>query len=291
MRPAQALRAALLLGESTAKITPMTAKIFDRRLAAAAAAAVAAYVALAYLVAPSAWRHYEHQARLADLGARTVTAQGIPGDVINVGLEGTEEDVVCAMAGAGWSPSDPVTLASSLRIAGSVVFRRPYHRAPVSPLFFDGRRQDLAFEKPSGKSASTRHHVRFWKALDAGDDGLPVWLGAAIFDDGVGVSHYTGEITHHTAPDIDAERDVLLADLVAAKRVAATYWVSGVGPTLFGRNGGGDPFFTDGEIAFARLAPGCEAREAAPAALPPPARIAAKNAVFWWLTKLRRALP
>jgi LssY C-terminus len=247
-----------------AKITPMTAKKFDRRVAVAAIAAVAAYVVLAYLVAPFAWRHYEHQARLADLDARTITAQGIPGDIINVGLEGTEEDVVCAMAAAGWSPSDPVTLASSLRIAGSVVFRRPYHRAPVSPLYFDGRKQDLAFEKPSGRSASTRHHVRFWKALEAGDDGRPVWLGAAVFDDGVGVSHYTGEITHHTAPDIDAERDFLLANLVEAKRVAATYCVSGVGPSLFGRNGGGDPFFTDGEIAFARLAPGCEAQGGCP---------------------------
>ena len=257
--------------------------MFDRRLAFAAVAAVAAYVVLAYLLAPFAWRHYEHQAGLADLGARTFTAQGIPGDVVNVGLEGTEEDVVCAMTAADWSPSDPVTLSSSLRIVGSVAFRRPYHRAPVSPLFFDGRRQDLAFEKPSGASASTRHHVRFWKALEAGDDGRPVWLGAATFDDGLGVSHYTGQITHHVAPDIDAERDFLLADLVQAKKVAATYWVSGVGPTLFGRNGGGDLFFTDGEIAFAKLAPGCEAQESAHAALAPPPRIAAKNAVFSWL--------
>jgi hypothetical protein len=291
MRPAQALRAALLLGESTAKITPMTAKIVDRRLAVAAVAAVATYVVLAYLIAPFAWRHHEHQARLADFDVRTFTAQGIPGDVINVGLEGTEEDVVCAMAAAGWSPSDPVTLASSLRIAGSVVFRRPYHRAPVSPLFFDGRKQDLAFEKPSGRSASTRHHVRFWKALEAGDDGRPVWLGAAIFDDRVGVSHYTGQITHHTAPDIDAEREFLVAGLVQAKRVAATYWASGVGPTLFGRNGGGDPFFTDGEIAFARLASGCESRKGFPEAIAPPARIAAKNAVFSWLAALRRRFP
>ena len=73
---------------------------------------------------------------------------------------------MCAMNAAGWSPSDPVTLMSSLKIAGSVVFHRPYLHAPVSPLFFDGRRQDFAFEKASGGSASRRHHVRFWKALD-----------------------------------------------------------------------------------------------------------------------------
>ncbi len=118
-----------------------------------------------------------------------------------------------------------------------------------------------------------------------------MWLGAATFDDGVGVNHYTGEITHHVAPDIDAERDFVSDDLARAKKVETTYWVSGVGPTLFARNGGGDPFFTDGEIAFARLAPGCEAHEGAPVALAPPARIAAKNAVFSWLVALWRKLP
>ena len=101
--------------------------------------------------------------------------------------------------------------------------------------------------------------MRFWKALDAGDDGLPVWLGAATFDDKVGVSHYTGQITHHVAPDIDAERDLLSSDLAAADKVEATYSISGVGPTLFARNGGGDPYFTDGDIAVSKLVSGCAA--------------------------------
>ena len=264
----------------------------DRRRALAVVATLAAaYLVFAYLVAPFAWRHYERQAAIAELGARTVTAQGIPGDVINVGVEGSEDDLLCAMNAAGWSPSDPVTLVSSLKIAGSVAFRRPYHRAPVSPLFFDGRKQDLAFEKATGASPRTRHHVRFWKALDKGDDGRPVWLGAAVFDDGLGISHYTGQITHHTAPDIDAERDLLIENLVAAKRVTRTYSVSGLGPTLFGRNGGGDPFTTDGEIAFADLAPGCATREAPPEVQLPPPRIAAKNVVYRWLAAVRGLLP
>ena len=269
----------------------MTLSPLRRRALAVVATLAAVYLVLAYLVAPDAWRHHERQRGIADLGARTVTAQGIPGDAINVGLEGSEADLMCAMAAAGWSPSDPVTLMSSMRIAGSVVLRRPYHRAPVSPLFFDGRRQDFAFEKPSGISASTRHHVRIWKALEAGDGGRPVWLGAAVFDDGVGISHYTGQITHHIAPDIDQERDFLMNDLVQAKRVDRTYWVGGMGPTLFARNGGGDRFQTDGEIAFADLAPDCATREAPPEAQAPPPRIAARNAAYGWVAALRRLLP
>ncbi len=122
------------------------------------------------------------------------------------------------------------------------------------------------------------------------EDGLPVWLGAATFDDALGVNHYTGQITHHVAPDIDAERDLVSVDLARAKKVEATYWVSGVGPTLFARNGGGDPYFTDGEIAVSKLVSGCEAEGGAPVALPPPANIAAKNAVFSWLVAVWRAL-
>jgi hypothetical protein len=263
----------------------------DRRLAGAAIAALAAYLALAYVLAPFFWRHFEQQPKLAGLGATTLTALGLPGDAINVGLEGSEEDVLCAMHAAGWQPADPVTLSSSVRIVGSVLLDRPYLDAPVSPLFYDNRKQDLAFEKPSGKSPTTRHHVRFWKALDAGDDGLPIWLGAAVFDDRLGVSHYTGQITHHTAPDIDAERALLTSDLAQAEKVVTAYSVSGVGPTFFARNGGGDPYFTDGDIAFAKLVSGCESREGAPRALPPPPRIAAKNALFSWLRSMWRALP
>jgi len=70
----------------------------------------------------------------------TSTAQGIPGDAINVGLIGRREDVVSTFA-------DPLTLRSSLEIVGSVLLDRSYKDAPVSPLDFDGRREDLAFEK------------------------------------------------------------------------------------------------------------------------------------------------
>jgi hypothetical protein len=281
----------LLLGDGDSKITGMEAGKIDRRLVAAAIVAVALYVVLAYLLAPFVWRHFERQPALAGLEATTRTALGLPGDAINVGLEGSEDDVLCAMHAAGWRPADPVTLSSSARIVGSVLFDRPYLDAPVSPLLFDNRKQDLAFEKPSGKSARTRHHVRFWKALDAGEDGLPVWLGAAVYDDGLGVSHYTGQITHHTAPDIDAERDLLMSDLTQARKVAELYSVSGVGPTLFARNGGGDPYFTDGDIALAKLVSGCDAEDGAPRTLLKPPRIEAKNAVFSWLGSLWRALP
>ena len=243
-------------------------------------AVVLAYTALAYQALPALWSHHEHQRGLANLPMVTRTAQGIPGDPINVGLIGDKLDVLCAMQAAGWYPADPVTLRSSIEIAGSVLLDRPYHDAPVSPLFYLGRREDLAFEKPSGESADRRHHVRFWKVLEQGQEKRPVWLGDAAFDRGVGVSHYTGAITHHIAADIDAERSLLASDLEAADMVEAKYQVTGVGPTLTGRNGGGDPYYTDGEVWILRLVTACQKRTTPAEVIPSPAATEIKDQIW-----------
>lgn len=240
-------------------------------------AVVVIYGIGAYIVAPLAWTHYEHQRALAGLSMVTRTAQGIPGDAINVGLVGTEDDVLCAMHRADWYPADPITLRTSVEIVGSVILRRPYRDAPVSNLFYQGRREDLAFEKPVGESADRRHHVRVWEVLKQGQEGRPVWLGAATFDRDVGLSRYTGQVTHHIAPDIDVERDGLTADLIGAKIVEAIYEVTGVGPTLVGRNGEGDRYFTDGEIKISRLVTGCSSTAESTVTLSNPPIVNFKN--------------
>jgi len=261
-----------------------------RPLLVALATFLAVYVSVAYELAPAYWRHYERQPALATKAMTTTTALGLPGDALNVGLEGSRDEVLCAMRAAGWRPADPITWRSSLRIADSVLLRRAYPTAPISDLFYDGRRQDLAFEKVAGISPKERHHVRFWLVLAQGDSGEPLWLGSATFDRSVGVSRYTGQVTHHIAPDIDAERDLLAHDLAAAGMVEASYSVSGVGPTVFARNGGGDPYFTDGEISVSRLSPGCKIVLASPPTLAPPPAVAAKNTLFAWLKALWRLL-
>jgi hypothetical protein len=243
-------------------------------------AIVLAYTALAYVVLPTIWTHYEHQTGLANLPMVTRTKQGIPGDPINVGLIGSEKEVLCAMNAAGWYPADPVTFRSSIEIAGSVLLDRAYPDAPVSNLFYLGRREDLAFEKPAGKSADRRHHVRFWKVLDKGEEQRPVWLGAVTFDKGVGVSHFTGAITHHIDADLDAERALLAADIENAGMASAKYQVSGIGLTLTGRNGGGDPYYTDGEVFVLRLVDDCQRRNGAVTTLPNPPATELKDQIW-----------
>lgn len=238
------------------------------------------WVLLAYLFLPFVWRHYGYQKRLDGRSMVTHTAVGMPGDPINVGLVGTMDDLIDAMNAAGWHAADPVTLKSSVHIVGSVILHRSYPDAPVSPLYYDGRVQDLAFEFPVGKSAKQRQHVRFWKVLPEGDEGRPVWLGAATFDRAVGFNHYTVQVTHHIAADVDAARNFVVDSIVQAHKAVARYHITGVGPTLNGRNGGGDRYFTDGEIAFVRLTSVHQTHDGPPAILPDPPIVAFKNDLF-----------
>jgi hypothetical protein len=217
-----------------------------RRAAIWLAALCAGYLGVAYVAAPEFWTWLERGYRTQHFEMVTHTPQGIPGDPINAGLVGTEKQIVHAFAVAGWDTADAVTLRTAIDIGESVLFSHPYPDAPVSMLLFEGRAQDLAFEKPVGDSADRRHHVRFWQTNTVGDDGRPLWLGAASFDRGVGLSHDTGAITHHIGPDIDAERNFLIADLSAAGMLISTSEITGIGATQAGRNGGGDPYFTDG---------------------------------------------
>jgi hypothetical protein len=254
-----------------------------RRIARGAAIAVSVYLALAYLVLPAFWRHYEHLPVMATMLKMTRAPDGLPGDPLNVALIGSEAEIQRAFAAAGWHPADPITLRSSLGIAESVVLNRPDPDAPVSDLLLFGRRQDLAFEKDVGTSARERNHVRFWRTDIHTDGDRPVWIGGATFDRGVGLSHTTGQITHHIAPDIDAERDTLMHDLEVAGRLAALYEVTGIGPTLNGRNGGGDRYFTDGELAVGVLVAEGAVGKQPVAVLDSPAPVVIKNQFWSWL--------
>jgi hypothetical protein len=212
-----------------------------------------AYLVAAYVALPLLWRTaVEDDPALAGGPHLTHTASGVAGDPVNIALVGTESDVIHAMLEAGWFPANPITFESSIRIAVDSVLRRPDDQAPVSSLYLFGRKEDLAFEQPVGHSPRQRHHVRFWR-WNKTFDGRPVWFGAATFDERVGLSYRTGEVTHHIGPDVDAERDRIVAELEKAGEVERVVWKDHFHETPRGRNGGGDPWHTDGRLAGAIL--------------------------------------
>jgi hypothetical protein len=211
------------------------------------------WAAAAYLVVPVLTKRYfrDH----FNGGPRiTKTADGHPGDPINLAIEGSEEELVRAMQAAGWYPADPITFDTSLRIAVDSVIRKPDNEAPVSSLYLFGRKQDLAYELPVGDSPRQRHHVRFWR-WDQLKDGRPVWFGSATFDERVGLSHANAQVTHHIGPDVDAELDLIMSGLEKAGCTQDEYFVDGFHQELEGRNGGGDLWRTDGRLGAVVLKP------------------------------------
>jgi hypothetical protein len=189
---------------------------------------------------------------LDDMPRVTKTMAGIHGDPINVGLVGTKDELIMAMLTAKWQPADPITFKSSVKIIRSVVLHRPDETAPVSNLYLWKRKEDLAFEQEVGKDSRRRHHVRFWESTKQ-MEGRSLWLGAATFDTKVGFSHRTGMITHHIDANIDADRDKLMKDLTAAGRLLSMKGIDGFQPKHDGRNGGGDPYHTDGKLLLGIL--------------------------------------
>ena len=236
-------------GEGDTPPPPPLNRRYRKRVVKVVAGLVLAYLIVAYLTLPFLWRRYARRHPALDsVPGMTRTGSGILGDALNVGLVGSETALKKIMLAAGWFPADALTLRSCLHIASATVLKRRYDDAPVSNLYLWDRKEDLAFERPLGADPRRRHHVRFWRAETLDADGRPLWMGAATFDVRVGLSETTGQITHHTAADIDAERATLFADLQKTGDLADTSFVDGFHKNLKGRNGGGDPWFTDGRL-------------------------------------------
>lgn len=218
-----------------------------------AAVFVVGYLLIAYVLMPIYWRQYAYRHPAIDeTPGVTMTADKHPGDPINIALVGSEADVKRVMAAAEWIAADPLGLKSDLRIAADTVLNKPFQAAPVSNLYLFGRKEDLAFEQAVGDNPRQRHHVRFWKSAKVDSQGRPLWAGSATYDERVGLSHTTGQITHHIAPDIDAERNHLLANLQYTHEVSIDY-IDGFHKVLTGHNGGGDRWFTDGRLPIVEI--------------------------------------
>lgn len=215
------------------------------------------WLVTAYLALPRFYRRKEKAVAAAapptvgeKIPRHTQTEAGIPGDPVNLVFVGSRETIVAAMLAAGWHPADPITLKTSLEIAAGSVFHRSYEDAPVSPLLLWGKPQALTFELQFGEDPSERHHIRFWPSPEPDSLGRAYWAAGATFDRAVGLSHTTGQITHHIAPGVDAERDNVLEDLRQAGVISSVSWFDGFQKERTGKNGGGDAYFTDGRLVI-----------------------------------------
>ena len=183
----------------------------------------------------------------------TFNRAGRPGDPTNIQLVATSAQIGAAFAAAGWYRADEIDLVTSARISVDSVLGRSYSTAPVSNLYLYGRKEDLAFERP-GRNVRQRDHIRLWNTGSVGSDHRPIWVGSATCDVKVELSKTNHLPTHGIAPDIDAERDLVVSDLAQTGYVIQDGMRAGFGQETHSINGGGDPYVTDGQVAVLILA-------------------------------------
>lgn len=189
------------------------------------------YGLAAYVILPRAIRLGLMIQQRGRVPSYTTTADGLPGDPVNLALIGTMPELRRAFETIGWSAADPLGLTSSWRMVGAFVLNRPYPRAPFSTLYLFGRGQDVGFQQPIGDSPRRRNHVRFWglpleraeqtidtplfwlDALRPADDERAVWLGAGTKDIGFSLTWLSFQITHATDVDTNKERDFIVEQL------------------------------------------------------------------------------
>lgn len=213
--------------------------------------AVVYWVLIAYLVLPRLHRILTRIYVPDYFIGRARTSDGLLGDPINLALLGSEAQLHLAMAAAGWTRADDLSVATGWRIVTSTVIRRSYLEAPVSPLKLFGRKQDFAYQQEVNGTPGKRHHVRFWRC----PEGWPLpggrrvdWLAAGTYDRAVGFSLFTLQITHKIEADTDVERDHIVATVLAAETAAKVDTLLDFATGYHARNGGGDSIETDGNL-------------------------------------------
>jgi hypothetical protein len=212
------------------------------------------WLLLTYGVLPHAYRWLSKIFLPGYFIGRTQTGDGMLGDPVNLAIIGDKRTLIDAMISAGWNPADKLSFKSSLRMIYAAASGAHYPTAPVSSLFLFGHKQNLAFEKDVGGNPRKRHHARFWKTpqhwwLPGGYKAD--WLGAATFDKNVGLSLFTGQVTHKIDSDVDKERDFVVGDL--KKSAEEVNYVNHFTSSYHSRNGGGDMIHTDGALPFIKL--------------------------------------
>ncbi|WED23621.1 LssY C-terminal domain-containing protein [Vibrio sp. JC009] len=116
---------------------------------------------------------------------------------------------------------------------------------PVSDLYWNGQPQHLAFQEPG--TLSKRNHIRWWPVkLPVQSEQETLWLGAISYDDGLGISAYSGLITllHTIDADVDQQRDKLASSIDDSIRWQGRFRQM-TGPVAVDEN---HDYFTDGRV-------------------------------------------
>lgn len=185
---------------------------------------------------------------LNEIPRRVSDPQGNPGDMVNVLLLGSEDDVVKTFTAAGWVHVDSSVKDTMLNGLVDSFEKKDYLTMPMSMLYLFNRPQDYGFAHAEPvRVAISRNHLRAWKSPYL-VEGRPLWCVAATHDVGFERDERNDSVTHKIDPAIDSEREYVNDTLSRTGLVVQRTHVTPADPVTAASTATGGSFHSDGRI-------------------------------------------
>jgi hypothetical protein len=196
---------------------------------------------------------------LGEIPRRVTDPQGNPGDMVNVLIVGSEDQLVQVFTAAGWVKVDRSVQETVLTGLLDSLSKKDYLTMPMSTLYLFDRPQDYGFAHAEPvRVAMSRNHLRVWKSPYTAD-GQPVWCIAATHDIGFERDQRNNRVTHKIDPAIDGEREYVNDTLSGTGLVVARAHVTPSSPLTEAKTATGGSFHSDGRILVLVLKPAATA--------------------------------
>ena len=193
---------------------------------------------------------------------RVSDQQGNPGDMVNVLIIGSQDEVVQAFTAAGWVHVDSSVQNTVLTGFLDSMEKKDYLTMPMSVLYLFGHPQDYGFAHAEAvKVVMSRNHLRVWKSPFE-VEGRQLWCVAATHDIGFERDQRNNGITHKIDPAIDGEREFVSDTLSGTGLVIARDHVTPKNPLTEANTATGGSFHSDGRLVVLLLKAGPSASAA-----------------------------
>ena len=186
---------------------------------------------------------------LSKIPRRVSDPDGNPGDMVNVLIVGTQDQMVQAFTTAGWVQVDKSVGNTVLNAVLDSLEKKDYLTMPMSVLYLFNRPQDYGFAHGEPvKVAMSRNHLRVWKSPYE-VEGRPLWCVAATHDIGFERDQRKpNAVTHKIDPAIDGEREYVNGTLTGTGVVVQRDHVMPADPLTTAKTATGGEFHSDGRI-------------------------------------------
>jgi hypothetical protein len=197
-------------------------------------------------------------ALLDSIPRRVADQNHSPGDMVNILIVGTEQEVVKAFTTAAWVQVDKSVESTVLSGVINTLEKKDYLTMPMSTLYLFDRPQDYGFAHAEPvRVFMSRNHLRVWKSPHQ-VNGRPLWCIAATHDIGFERDQRNNGVTHKIDPAIDGEREFVNQTLSGTGLVAARGHVLPPHPVTEAKTATGGGFHSDGRILVLVLKSGVE---------------------------------